>query len=875
MIIGKTKAFIGNLEDRFDKLRERIPGLPSNRAIFSAVVLSVVILFLLVVFQRLLGPKEKFSTYTLPYEQYFDDVNLRNWFPGAGVWTIRDAALSQTIGGDTPAQLFIPYKLIDDTPYHASVYITLKKDTRMAGISFNAQYPNLMTKQQRVYISRSDTKALELVSGYLDDTGSFIPQVQVPLSIDTTDYRMDLYVYSNTYIVQLNGQRLIQDRPLFYKNGLIGFYTLGPAIFDTYKLTTAENQDPGNLVYNSDFDKEPGGAGWVPFSGTWKITGKKLEQSDAIKVNAGIGYETSSFQNYTLRVTLNHLQGQGAGVLFNMPSPYQLNGSQVVRYSDETDSLIWGSFDEQGGFIRQGFVGVSQVGREDHVIQVYSGDTSYDVFLDDQIIARDVPLVSKQGNIGLISSSTIADFSTVEVYPLFGTGGGSLRQLTPVAGNGTPVSNPSSSGNNAAIGKLTGEPSTIPTDSNSNFLKIVTPTTSRKVTSVPAINGNPSATLAATEPSKNLTAIPAGTQNSGSNAGALVGGQSPYHGIFTGKLSDQNWFAVNGQWKFQNGSMVQSQTNGFDLTAIYTKTKYKNYSFQVGLTHQQGSGGGLLFNLQKPDGLSGASMVRYSDKRDNALIWGYFDDNGVYKNLGYAEVNHAGTDHHTLRVTSGDSSFSVYLDDRLIVQSVPFGTRQNNGYIGLLTSVSSVIYDEVTVDGVGAAFKGNFTSLDGFTDQRVVSGKWTITNNKITQTVPDAADYVWNTGVQASQYSVSAKITLPKGSTTSGAGFILNMPERGSKNNSFIARLIKGGQGFWWGVTDDAGKFKGQGSINIDNSTNPVVLKIVIDTGQMSIFINDAQIASNIKMSGVDGWIGLVSYGGPVIFEDVKLDVTQ
>ena len=341
-VISIIKAIIARLEALLNRLRARIPGLPSNRSVFAAAGLAFAVLILLAAFQLLLAPKQKFTTYTLPYEQNFDDVDLRRWFVGDGVWTIRDTALAQTVGGDTPGQAHIPFKLPEDAPYHASVYITLKKDSREAGISFNAQYPDLTSKQHRVYLSRPDKDTLELVAGYMDQTGSFITQVQVPLSINTTEFRLDLYVYSNTYLVQVNGQRLIDDRPLFYKNGLIGFYTLGPAIFDTFKLTAADNPNPGNLVYTSDFDQDPGGAGWVPFAGTWKIADKQMVQSDPIIINAGMGYESSSFQNFTLRATFNHLSGQGAGVLFNMPSPYQINGAHLVRYSDETDSIIWG-----------------------------------------------------------------------------------------------------------------------------------------------------------------------------------------------------------------------------------------------------------------------------------------------------------------------------------------------------------------------------------------------------------------------------------------------------------------------------------------------------------------------------------------------------
>jgi hypothetical protein len=822
--IEKLKKLLEKLNAIINRLRTRIPGLPSNRVLISAAGLVFVALFIFIALQTLLAPDQPVTTYTLPYTQNFDEVNLKRWFSDSGVWTIREGTLLQTVGGDEAGQMHIPLKVPEDQPYHASVFITLKKDSKNIGLSFNAQYPNLIEKQHRVYISRINPDTLELVAGYIDETGAFVIQAQVPLTVNTTEFRLDLYIYGNTYLVQVNGQRLIENRPLFYKNGMIGFYALGPAIFDTYKLTAAENQNPGDMVYTSDFDQDPGGAGWVPISGTWQIVSKQMMQSDSAVNDAAIGYETSTFENYTLQATFNHLSGQGAGLLFNMPSPYQINGAHLVRYSDETDSLVWGYFDAKGVFNRQGFADISPAGKDTHTLQVFSGDNSYDIFLDDEMLARNVPLQSIQGAVGLTTSRASAGFTTVEVFPLFGSTTNPVAALTqPAAGSPT--------------------------------LKAI------------------ETTLPATKSAVTVTPVP-GTAIATDSPNIVGGGNSPYHGIFEGKLSDAGWKIINGNWKFSNGNFVQTKVDGFDFATIYTKTAFKNFSIQVGVTHAEGSGAGVIFNLPYTDRLSGASMVRYSDKRDNAVIWGYFDENGVYKNQGYADVPHAGTDRHTIRITAGDSSYSIYVDEKLIVQAVPYGAKQNFGYFGLLTSRTNAIYDEVSVDGVGAIFKGTYSTLDGFTDQRIVSGKWTIENKKATQTVTDISDYIWNTGVQASEYTVTAKITLPN-TNDSGGGFIIHMSERGSKNNSYIVRLKDGGKAIWWGSINDEGKFKGQGSSPINGTNKTFVLKVIVKLDLMTVLVDDKEIAKDILLSSQEGWIGLLAYGGPITFEDVKLEVTK
>jgi len=824
-IIAKLKPILARVQAVVDRLRTKIPGLPSNRVLVSAAGLVVVAGGIFVALQVLVAPDQPVTTYTLPYTQTFDEVNLKRWFSKTGVWTIRTGTLMQTVGGEEAGQMHIPLKVPEDASYHASVFITLKKDTKQAGLSFNAQYPDLIAKQHRVYIDRLNAETLELVAGYMDDTGAFVTQARVPLTVNTTEFRLDVYVYSNSYLVQINGQRLIENRPLFYHNGMIGFYALGSSVFDNYKLTSADNPNPGDMVYTSDFEKEPGGAGWVPISGSWQIASQQMVQSDSIFTDAAIGYESSTFENYTLRATFNHLDGQGAGVLFNMPSPYSLNGAHLVRYSDETDSVIWGYYDSKGIFTRQGFVDASPAGKDAHTLQVFSGTDSYDIFLDEDMIARDVPLVSIQGAVGLVTSRSSAAFSYVEVFPLFGSTSDPVAAMTEATVTSQPTG---------------------------------TPTPAPKTTQT---------TAPTKEPTKVVESTPVKTD-------AVSGGDSPYHGVFDGKLSDAGWRIINGDWKFANGNFEQTKVDGFDFAAVYTKTAFQNFSIQTGFSHVEGSGAGILFNMPNTDRLAGASMVRYSDKRDNAVVWGYFDDTGVYKNQGYADVPNAGGDRHTLRVVGGEKSYSIYLDDRLIVQAVQYESGHVSGYFGLVTSRSHVVYDEVAVDGVGAVFKGTYESMDGFTDQRIVSGKWTIENNKAIQTVTDVSDYVWNTGVQASEYTVSAKVTLPN-TTDSGGGFIIHMSERGSKNNSYIVRFKDGGKGIWWGSINDEGQFKGQGSSPIEGTQKTFTLKLVVKLDTLSIYVNDGEIAKNIAISSQEGWIGLLAYGGEVTFEDVKLEVEK
>ncbi|MFM8321495.1 MAG: hypothetical protein ACKOC5_11330 [Chloroflexota bacterium] len=788
---------------------------------------------------RLLGPKQAVTTYTLPYTQPFIDVTLRNWYTNGGIWTLRSEQLSQTQGGEEAGQLHIPLKLIEDAPYHASVYINIRKDTKAAGLAFNSQYPDLTLKQHRVYLSQPAKDKLELVSGYTDETGAFTPQAQIPVPLNTSDFRLDLFVYENTYLVQLNGQRIIDKRPLFYQNGMLGFYAIGPANFDTFSLTAADTVNPGDQVYTSDFDQEPGGAGWVPFGGDWRVTGGQMVQQDPAAFAAGIGYETSTFQNFVLQATFQHLQGSGAGVLFNMPSPYQINRAHIVRFSDETDALIWGYYDAQGIFNRQGYLETAAPGTGEHTLKIFSGSSSYDVYLDGQIMARDVPLMEIQGAIGLFTSQASAGYSRVEVFPLFGsTPGAATEGAAAPAGQASPAAaqaSPAAAQATPAAPKPTAPAATaVP----------VLPTPAKPQT-LPA--ATPAAPPAAANPSSNA----ASTAN------------------FTGDMNASGWRPLNGDWAFSGGSLVQNNPAGVDWSIVYTPQTFTNFSLEVGLTHQSGYGAGVLFNMPYVDRLNGAYLVRYSDRRPGAIFWGHYDDLGTFIGDGYANVPEASTDRHLFRIVSKDTSYEIYLDGNLIVKDLPL--MSSYGYIGLLTSNSAVVYDSVVVAG-SAAQPQSVTVTDGFSDVSLLSGKWETNGSTITQQVTDIGEYILNSGIYAKDYTIEAHIQLPNGGET-GGGFIFHMPDRGSRKGAYMVRLINGGQGIFWGRYDDTGQFRGQSSARLP-AAKEHVLKLVVSGNRMDVLVDDKAVFSGVNLDSSEGWLGLISHGGVVQFTQIKTVIT-
>ncbi len=478
--------------------------------IASGILLLILFTVVVALFWRANRTSRELANFSMPYVQTFDDGTLTGWRVQSGLWYIRNQALAQTTNLEKPTQIFIPYMLDIAQSYHLSVYMTLAKNARAVGISFNSQNAEPIVQMQQVYVVRVPTESVQnlkpegalsvnridetghvvprvslagdlsneqgdsaaaglddtgesielvpqnistespnqqqggtmaLLAGYTDSLGSFVPQVRVPFAVDTGNYRLDVYVLNKTYTIQLNGQTLVERRPLFYTGGLIGFYARGRVTFDTLKLTAAGEGKPGEMIYVSDFDQRFGGMGWVPFSGKWTLTDKGLVQTDPDEEQGGIGYEGGSFENYVLQATFYHSTGTGGGLLFNMPSPYQLNGAVMVRYSDQSDSLFWGYFDEKGVFTRQGFTKVAGPSNTPHQLKVFSHQDRYTIYLDEQPIVQDVAAQRVNGYIGLVTARSSVVYTIVEAFPLFsGTPLAEVQATTSVTPNASELS---------------------------------------------------------------------------------------------------------------------------------------------------------------------------------------------------------------------------------------------------------------------------------------------------------------------------------------------------------------------------------------------------------------------------------------------------
>ncbi|OUC09408.1 hypothetical protein RY27_03010, partial [Litorilinea aerophila] len=143
---------------RLSRLRLLRPTLPRWVTWLAAggtavAVAALAVLYLLGFFPGRAG----LPAFSLPLVEDFSAADLQRWIVHEGVWTLREDRLVQLANLEGPAQIYLPYEMPAEQPYHLSAYLILGRTTRAAGLNFNAQYPEPWARQHQVYIARATT----------------------------------------------------------------------------------------------------------------------------------------------------------------------------------------------------------------------------------------------------------------------------------------------------------------------------------------------------------------------------------------------------------------------------------------------------------------------------------------------------------------------------------------------------------------------------------------------------------------------------------------------------------------------------------------------------------------------------------------------
>lgn len=590
-----------------------------------------------------LTPAQAFDAFFYPYEQDFQDIEIHRWFSqkGVGSWELSEETLRQTDPEVEDAQLYVSHWLVENQPYRISTKIDLSDGGQSAGISFNAQYPKIFTRHHRAEVTANNGK-FELTTGLVTEDDGYKEQIRVPLNSLEQPFRLDVLVGEEIYAVQINGQTLIENRPLVYHDGLVGLVTSGGLIsFDDLTLTEIEDSvfnvnlnevetlpreiaEPvvGDMIYTSNFAGGSASNGWVPFSGDWDVVDGYLTQKDPTGYDFGIGYEPSIFQSFILQATFTHQEGIGAGLLFNMPTPYQTNGAHMVRYAESGNGIFWGYYDANGNFTGQGHATMPTDEDTPHTLKVLSGDEIYAIFVDNQQVANNIPLMRSSGYIGLITSRSAAAFGMVDVTGL-------LNDLWVSDGYSgiSPEANPT------------------PVNGSKPEFELDTPTSSSSVN--------------------------------------LLG----------------NMHIINGDWT-QEGPVIRQNNIDHNDYVLSTGVFASIYTLESTIilpdaTNFDEAGGGLVFHMSTQDDHANSHLVRLSGN-GRGVFWGYFNEAKTFigqSSVSFTESSPTNTYKITIAVRKG--TYDLYINDDLIAENIQL-IRQE-GFIGLLAYRGPVGFENINL----------------------------------------------------------------------------------------------------------------------------------------------------------------------------------
>jgi hypothetical protein len=355
------------------------------------------------------------------------------------------------------------------------------------------------------------------------------------------------------------------------------------------------------------------------------------------------------------------------------------------------------------------------------------------------------------------------------------------------------------------------------------------------------------------------------------SAPSTAAGSTLYSSDFQGNLADSGWTPFAGNWTFEQNSLVQHEAEGYDRGITYRDT-FSSYRLRIAFQQLQGVSGGVFFNMAHPDSKLGAHMVRFSDD-GSGIFWGYFDEQGNFSGQGFAKTTPPGTASHTLEVVSGPKTYDVLLDGVALAQSISLTNTQ--GYIGLTSSNSVVDFDSVEILALGND-QAPSPPVDLLQEAKPLTGDWTQSSGVITQTNSELTDYILNTGVLAASYTLEVNLTLPSSADAAdtGGGVIFHMPTEDNKAGAMMIRLGQAGKEAMWGYYDKNEVFVGQGGTKLQPKPDkPQHLTLVVRADNYDVLIDGQTLATEIPLQAKQGWIGLLSFSGPVVFSDFQLSL--
>lgn len=202
---------------------------------------------------------------------------------------------------------------------------------------------------------------------------------------------------------------------------LVGFFVLTLSNIGLFFLLYADTFTPLELPYTENFD-ENRRITWRQHGGTWVVRdGAMIQTNDAgTDLMNVIPLQVQPEQSYQFSVDLRFVRGRtGGGLMFNMQHSDTRQESHMVRFGQGDDGqgyLVYGTFDKDFIFKTQGTQLVNLENRENLAVQIHNN--TYDVLINDQIVASNIEIVYAGGYAALTSWFSIVAYDNVSLIPI-------------------------------------------------------------------------------------------------------------------------------------------------------------------------------------------------------------------------------------------------------------------------------------------------------------------------------------------------------------------------------------------------------------------------------------------------------------------------
>ena len=341
---------------------------------------------------------------------------------------------------------------------------------------------------------------------------------------------------------------------------------------------------------------------------------------------------------------------------------------------------------------------------------------------------------------------------------------------------------------------------------------------------------------------------------------------------------------VKGQSMTTRTSYELAKLNGNNRAVSNTKTAYFEYSadilFQDGASASMmfGAGSNVYSDLGNADGTTkkffAVELSRDGDADNANLFVKMFEDGPGAMGEGIIDRQQVATGVDTTKpvtfkvVVTPEKEVELYVNNNKIeyTKGSKYEQFQNayaGGYLGFVTWNTKAQFSNVSVVNNGTEVTDGFrTNLTGLT---FLNGTWNRTDDGL---YSNGNDVFAMSDVNVKNFTLEATVTI-EGNAAAGLVFRAASNSDPKGEGTYIANIhVEQNSGRMFTFGDGGGDISGRYTIDPDQGTYK--MKVVAIGDKINYYVDDVLASSVTNNKFTEGYLGLMTFGGSVTYQDVK-----